>query len=251
MPTAYCPDRLAGNRRQRLGGHEKLVAFAVGTYSAKRTSDLDQAAQALAGAVSILSIDLALALLFRRRPAKTFHEPHGSMLTYRHFTRVMPKAGPTAMYEARLIFTRARFAGQAGTKADNVATVGRNFYPEARSLTDAVRGVRRGVYHERVHQRLTQAFSLLGRPALYAKLGAYKRSYILRYIEEAAAEAYRLRKIGAPAAGELTALEFLLNGRYGITLTKMGQEAHGILLGPVTVGGATFVACYGLTGRDH
>jgi hypothetical protein len=38
----------------------------------------------------------------------------------------------------------------------------------------------------------------------------------------------------------------LINPTYDITLRKMGAEAKGILLGPVTVGGATWQAWYGL-----
>lgn len=81
-------------------------------------------------------------------------------------------------------------------------------------------------------------------------MDAYKRSYILRYIEEAAAEAYGLRKVGGVQPGELTHIEFALNGNYGITVARVDEEAHGILLGPVVVGGATFNAYYGFL-HDH
>lgn len=112
--------------------------------------------------------------------------------------------------------------------------------------TDAFRDVARTVYHERVHQRLTQAFSLLGRPASYMKLGAYKHSYILRYLEEAAAESYSLSKTGRVRPGELTGVQFPLNGNYGVTLTQIGQEARGLVLGPVVVGQSILWASYGI-----
>lgn len=237
-----------------LQGGRKLIEFAVATQSAATQADLDRAAHALADAITIIGIDVVLTLLFKNRPKTTFHEPFQPQIaipSYRQFARVMPKSGPTRMYEAKLIFTKSRWAGQGGTApVTNNATVGRNYYPEARSLEDAVRGVRRTVYHERVHQRLTQAFSLLGRPALYMKMGAYKRSYILRYIEEAAAEAYGIAKTGGLRPGELSGIQFPLNGNYGVTLVQMGGEAKGILLGPVTVGGASFQAYYGLI-DDH
>ncbi len=77
------------------------------------------------------------------------------------------------------------------------------------------------------------------------RTGAYKRSYILRYIEEACAEARGLAKVGGAQPGELTALQFPLNGTYGISVVKLRSEARGILLGPVIVGGATFYAIFG------
>lgn len=237
-----------------IAGGRKLVAFAVKTHSARSASDLDKAAQELAEAITILGFDVVLGLLFRGRPRSTFKEPYKpdvSFPTYKQFTSVMPKGGPTRMYEAKLIITRAKDAGRGGTRADNVASVGRNFYPEARSSADAAREMRGAVYHERVHQRLTQAFSLLGRPALYMKMGAYKRSYILRYIEEAAAEAYRLKKIGGARPGELSAIEFPLNGNYGITVSRLGEEARGIVLGPVVVAGAAYNATFGLLDDHH
>lgn len=127
-----------------VAGIKKLVAFAISTHSARDARDLDRAAHELADALTILGIDVVLGLLFRGRPKGAFHDLHGSMPKYEQFTSVMPKGGPTAMYEARLTFTKARFAGQGGTRpTDNLATVGRNFYPEAKSVRDAVRAMRK------------------------------------------------------------------------------------------------------------
>jgi hypothetical protein len=238
-----------------LDGGRKLVAFATGTASAKSAADLDRAARDLANAITILAIDVVLGLLLRGKPKTTFREPFRPEVSFpkcRQFASVMPKGGPTRMYEAKIVFTRARDAGRGGTgPVDNLAKVGRGYYPEAKASENAIRDVRRTVHHERVHQRLTQAFSLLGRPALYMKLGAYKRSYILRYIEEAAAEAYGIAKSGGVRPGELTEMQFPLNGSYGITLAKMGEEAKGILLGPVVVGGATLNATFRVIDDDR
>ncbi|MBB4006406.1 hypothetical protein [Allorhizobium taibaishanense] len=233
-----------------IQGGEKLVSFAVGTNAAKTTADLDKAAKDLADAITILGVDVVLGLLLKGKPKGTFKSVHGTMPSYGQFARAMPKAGPMRIYEAKLVFSRQKFAGQGGTRPDNVATIGRDFFPGAKPFPEVVRSVRQTVYHERVHQRLTQAFSLLGRPGLYMKMGAYKRSYILRYIEEAAAEAYGLARTGGPKTGELSAIQFPLNGNYGITVAKMGQEAKGVLLGPVTLGGAAYNAYYGAK-NDH
>jgi len=232
-----------------LTGCAKLLSFATGTYGAHSESDLDQAARDLSDAIGILGVDVALGLLFRAKPEGTFKHPYRPEIRipgYGEFARAMPPAGPTRMYEARIVFTRERYAGQGGTNLKNVATIGTRFEREVHTAAQAFRETTKTVHHERVHQRLTQAFSLLGRPALYVRMGAYKRSFILRYIEEAAAETYALARLGGRLDGEVAGYRFPLSGNYGITLQKLGEEARGILLGPVTVGGAAYHAYYGL-----
>ena len=233
-------------------GGRKLVAFAVTTHRATSERDLDHAARDLADAITIVGVDVALAMLFRGRPKGTFRTVHkpNALPAFKQFMAAMPRAGPTRMFEARLTITKNIYAGLGGTNLQGTARVGRNWVPEAKPLQQAVREFRKTVYHERVHQRLTQGFSLLGRPALYTKLGAYKRLFLLRYIEEAAAEAYGKSEVGGHQAGDLTALEFPLRGPYGIGLEALKQEAKGILLGPVTVGATWYQVHYGLL-REH
>lgn len=100
-----------------LAGAHKLLAFATATASAKSTADLDGAAQDLAAAITTLGVDVVLGLLLRGKPETTFKEPYKPEVafpSYSQFVRVMPKGGPTHMYEARLVITRARDAGRAG-----------------------------------------------------------------------------------------------------------------------------------------
>ncbi len=233
-----------------LDGTRKMIRFALTTHNARTDVDLDRAARDLADAVSILGVDVALGLLFKGRPKGTFKTLHGSMPSYKVFRSVMPAGGPTRMYEAEVIFTKDKFAGEGGTDPQNVARVGRDRVPGALPKEAARRNFRKGYYHERVHQRLNQGFSLLGRPALYLKLGAYKRSYTLRYLEEAAAEARALWKVGGPVHPEPVWYKFPYDKRYQITLALIGHEANGLLLGPVTVGGATYNAYFGLFHGD-
>lgn len=228
-----------------LDGTRKMISFAIVAYGARTEADLNRAAQDLADAISILGVDVALGLLFKGRPKGTFKTLHGSMPSYKVFKSVMPAGGPTRMYEAKVIFTKAKFAGEGGTDPQNVARVGRDWVPGALSKAAARRNFRKGYYHERVHQRYNQGFSRLGRPALYLKLGSYKRSFILRYLEEAAAEARALWKVGGHVHPEPTWYEFPFDKRYQITLALIGHEVNGILLGPVTVGGAMYNAYFG------
>lgn len=148
-------------------------------------------------------------------------------------------------YEFQVLYTRALPIGRGGTNARNVARIGRDWAPGSGSLGNAVRGVRRTVYHESVHLWLNRTFSMLGKPAVHIRNGAYKRSYILRYLEEAAAEARAQFTMGR-AEGEVAAYRFPFDPTYEITLQRIGREAKGILLGPVIVGGATFHAYRGV-----
>lgn len=173
-----------------VAGCRKLLSFALTTHSARSESDLDRAAHDLAEGVTILGVDVALGLLFRGRPKGTFsHSYKGPLPPMRQALRVMPRAGPMHRYEFQVFYTRALPIGRGGTNARNVARIGRDWVQGSGSLAESVRGVRKTAYHESVHLWLNRTFSMFGRPALYMRAGAYKKSYILRYLEEAAAEA--------------------------------------------------------------
>lgn len=235
-------------------GCKKLVAFAIGTYRARTDADIDKAAHDFAEAVSILGVDVVLGLLMKGKPEgtfKTIYKPSERIPSFREYVQAMPRGGPTRMYEATILFTkrgadkRAIFAGEGGTDMRNVARIGRDWVPGSKSLEEAARAFRSTVYHERFHQRLTQGLSLLGRPALYMRMSGYKRSFILRYIEEAAAETYQHHAMGGRVQGEVAGFKFACSPKYQISLVRLGQEASGILLGPVTVAGSTYTAYFG------
>lgn len=235
-----------------LEGCKKLLSFGITTANAKTDADLTRAAQDLAKASTILGIDVVLALIFHGRPKNTFKtmaKGH-TMPTYKQFKSAMPKGRPTRMYEAKLTITKSRLAGSGGTNPRNTATVGRDFYSAEGRSSVAFREVKKTVYHERFHQRLNQGFSLLGRPALYVKMGAYKRSYILRYLEEVGAEMSGLIAVRASRDEKLLAFKFPNDAKYGVTWATAGQEVAGILLGPVNVGGVLYRAYHGVIKND-
>lgn len=231
---------------------KKLIDFAMGTHGARTEADLDVAARDLSTAVTTLGVDAVLAMLFKGRPAGTLKTVHGPpVISYRNYRRLMPPAGPFRMYRADIIFTKSKYAGPGATSwATNTATIGRNFFPGAKTSKQAAVDVQEAIRHERVHQRLTQAFSLLGRPAMYARYGAYKKSFILRYIEEVIAETWGDVATRGVRQGIVDGFRFPLNGRYGVSILKMGAEAKGIVLGPVIVGGVPYQAWYGVIHDD-
>ncbi len=160
----------------------------------------------------------------------------------------MPRGGPRNLYEFRIIYTRSKFAGEGGTTVRNVAKIGRD--PGARPVAEAARDMRKAAHHEVVHLWLNRAFSAFGRPALYGKVGAYKRSYLLRYLEEAVAEGRSQARVPCRDE-EVVAYKFPFDPKYEVTILQMGREASGILLGPVVVGGATWHAYYGYAHADR
>jgi hypothetical protein len=225
-------------------GSGKLAEFAVTTYHASTTADLDRAARDLADAINILGIDVVLGLLLKGKPNDTFKQPWKPNVrhpTFSEFASVMPRTGPFKMFRMEVVFTRSLDPLKGRTHpGTNVAKVGRTWFPTGRTLEQAIGDVKFVFYHERVHQRLNQFFSLFGRPGLYLKMSAYKRSFLLRYLEEVLGEAYATLRVGRRVDEQPVWFKFPFDETYEITLVQLGHEAAGILLGPVVVGGATF-----------
>lgn len=77
-----------------------------------------------------------------------------------------------------------------------------------------------------------------------------ERSYILRYLEEAAAETRsQLLMRGLGKGDKIISFRFPFETRYQITLSTLHGEANAILLGPVVVGGITYQAYFGPIGK--
>lgn len=73
------------------------------------------------------------------------------------------------------------------------------------------------------------------------KQSGYRRSYILRYLEEALAETYaQLKMYGLGKEHFIKGIKFPLGAKYEISIVKMGEEAKGILVGPITIAGMVF-----------
>lgn len=233
-----------GGSALEAGKH--LVAFALKTSDARTEHDLDEAARHLAIAVSIMGIDFTIALLLHRKPKGIFSNSHGGEMPKfsEAFPRPLPRNGRFA-YKPTTKFTRELFAGQGGTDPLGNVRIGRKFYPEAKPVGEAIKQMRLTATHERVHQLLKPKLYLLRKVRMYAMRSAYKRSYILRYLEEAFAEGMSRAKWNGITKEEfLSTRSFPLGDNYQITLVDLAQEGRGILMGPITVGGAVFYVYY-------
>ena len=229
----------------------KLYDVVMATHHARSDADLDRAARELADVAALVGVEFILGMLHLRQPKDTFRFSYkGDLPKPGVAIPSMPRAGPFNRYEFEIHWTRSRAPGRGGTNPRNVATIGRNWTPGVAPLSEAVREVRKATEHEVVHLWLNRAFTTLGRPAYYLRMGAYKRSYILRYLEEAMAEA-RSQHIIPRRENEVAFYRFPFDPTYQVTLARMGEELGGVVLGPVMVGGMTYQAMHGVPDARH
>lgn len=238
-----------GGSALEAGRH--FVSFAIKTKRAAAPGDLDVAAKELAAGISIVGVDGALALLFRNRPAGTFKSelrPEKPLLPYsKMFARPLPRNGGWS-YKPVITFTKKELAGYGKTLPTGDVVIGRDWYPGGDvKVADVAKQVRKAVIHERFHQFLAAKFYFLREPRMYLHMGAYKRSFLLRYLEEAVAETRANLLVEGVGKGQVLAgLKFPLGNRYMLSVVQLGAEARGILLGPITVGGMVYQVYYGL-----
>lgn len=96
------------------------------------------------------------------------------------------------------------------------------------------------------YMAIAPKFYLLRELRVFMRQSAYSKSYILRYPEEALAETIGLlRARGMSAEYIIQGFKFPLGNTYEITFSLLRQEAAGILLGPVSVGGIMYSVWYG------
>jgi hypothetical protein len=92
------------------------------------------------------------------------------------------------------------------------------------------------LYHEWVHRVLSPKLAPLRQLRAQARAGAYWRSALLRYLEEAMAKSYAQLRING-ARGLLTGISFPVEGGY-VTISQLATE--GMSIGSICIGGAQF-----------
>ncbi len=185
-----------------------------------------------------------LALLLRQKPSDIFKQSFKSPLpAYRVvFPRALPRTGPVR-YHPTTVFTRSLDANRGATSIVGDIRVGRKFYPETPNLTDLMRET---LFHEKVHQFLIPKLYLFREIRIYVAQSAYRRSFILRYLEESLAEMIALLRVhGFDPRRLQQGFQFALNENYQLSFGALGHEAKGLLLGPVMAGGMTYNVFYG------
>jgi hypothetical protein len=259
----------------------ELLEFMRMMQGARTDEALDMAAEHFARAVSIGGANAVMAILLGKAP-KVLREVYTKGVKPKTFRRGLPE--PTG---ERLGFPKAtapgRFSQPTGFRErvgpvwDPVAepmpsTNGKVFYepkinfnkkftnPNVKGNTTWFGDIQikamtaaeetRTLVHETVHRFLSPRLQLMRGIRIQLKAGSYSRSYILRYLEEALAEAaaaYRYDGSGG-LTSVLSGIRFPVANGY-VTIAKIGTEARGILQGPIIVGGVCyqvwFVPSYG------
>ncbi|MFL6974041.1 MAG: hypothetical protein ACJ8F2_19205, partial [Xanthobacteraceae bacterium] len=221
---------------------KELGGFAKYSLGAESESDLDEGAQHFANAVVKGGLNLISTILLRRfaqRGQKPFRENYVKPWT--------PAAGPPLNSTPGKWFYRRRFIRdrpdlrRSGPMRGNTSSEGdvwvSNRPQDYRGASHPMALERLKTYrHESFHSFLTPKLQLLRNLRVQLREGAYAKSHLLRYLEEALAEAWgRLGTVGdLPRA-----ISFPIDKGY-VTLGQMGQEAAGIAEGAVNVGGTIY-----------
>jgi hypothetical protein len=227
----------------------ELFLFAQLTLSANSETELDKAAEHLAKGISLIGVQVALALLLRQRPS-AFKMPYSrakSLAPFSQMKKLPRMAG--LFYKPKLTFTKSRLAGDGRTNAAGDAVVGRDHYGAAARAAEQVRVT---TYHEKVHQFLTPKLQIFRDIRVYLKQSAYQKSYILRYLEEALAETYaQCRMYGLGKEYILKGLKFPLGSHYEITVAQLAAELRGVVLGPIAVGAMTYLVAWSMRSEQY
>ena len=230
---------------------KELFAFGQLTLNAASNADLDKAAAHLAKAISLIGVQAVLALLMKKKPGDIFDKPLTRMRplpSVAEMEAALPKS-PGLFYKPRLVFTRAKWAGEGGTNVPGDIRLGRNFFGDA---GPAAEQVKYALYHEKVHQFLTPKLQIFRGFRVKLAREGYRNSFILRYLEEALAETVsQLRVNGLGTEYVLKGLKFPFGANYEITVTALATEGKGILIGPITVGGMIYHVYFGIPTPDE
>jgi len=206
---------------------KEFFQFASGVQTAKTDDELEAAAKHFANAVVLGGVTVLSAILFKSKPQGTFREP------FYDGPAPIPRPGPRGpgiRYKPTVTEKPLR-DGELG-----VTTTYGDIIIDAR-LPRHVKVETR--YHERVHQFFTPKLYFLRDVRVTMRWEGYNRSYLLRYLEEVLAEGYALLR--TQGGGFISAMRFPVMAQPPyVTVAKMGEEARGIVLGNVNVGGLAF-----------
>jgi hypothetical protein len=205
--------------------------------NAKGQPDIDRAAEHFAKVITLIGVQLTLAILMRRKPGALKDDV---MAGYRLGT---PPRSPAGKWFYRPTTSvgplRPGVLGQASAWGD--ITISSRLSESQQRIT---------LLHELVHRSLTPKLYLLREMRCRLGMASYSKSYLLRYLEEALAQTFALLKgNGFSIDNALTGIRFPVTHGY-VTVVKLGEEARGILLGPVTVGGLVFNVVFNESSND-
>lgn len=208
-------------------GASDLYDFVTIAINAKSDPELTKAAEYFAEAVTVLGVTTITALLMKNS-AKTVIS-RGKPRFYR-----MANVGPPPPAATPIITRPKTLASGALGETDYYGyikvTRGRSI-PEQKVT----------LYHEWIHRVLSPKLGPFRQLRAQLNASRYNRSGILRYLEEALAEAYgNYRVYGIKSS--IVGITFPLEGGY-VTISQLAAE--GIAIGNIALGGAQFTVYIG------
>jgi hypothetical protein len=200
-------------------GIDELYEFAMGTYGAGTTRDLDVAAGHFAKAVSIIGIQAVLAVLLR-----------GSPRSYRGGLRAQgPATGVGQTYRPTLRWGKydpkqGRLpAGEGWTTSKGDIVLSSRGSSTTRQLA---------MFHEQIHQILTPKLYPLRNFRIANRNASYRYSSLSRFLEEALAESHAQLRVNGFRDG-VNAIGFPIHQNYVYLLRREGYrkgwEGQGII----------------------
>ena len=201
-----------------------IVRFADKSLNAKSKSDIDEAGSCLAAAVSLIGVQVLAALLLKTRP-KTFKD-----FTFNRFVSG-PRPPGTMFYKPSIKTGHSQFGEMGFTSQWGDIHVTSTLPLVEKRLT---------LYHELVHSVLSPKLYLFRDFRATLSQNGYAASHLLRFLEELLCETYSLLRVnGFKSRNLIDGIAFPIRGQY-TTISAMGSEASGLLLGPINVGGMIY-----------
>lgn len=205
-----------------------LLKFVSDVKAARSDVDLENAGKLFASIVTRAGSTTVSALFFRAKP--------------KVYSGVRPNLGPPPPRNPGLFHkpttVTAPIPQRPGWQTFGVTSNWGNITIHAPLVSDPKRYLHT-LMHERVHQFLTPKLYPLREVRVRIAIGGYKQSYLLRYLEEALAQAYANIKVPGVAGGVFSAITFPVKEGY-VTVARMGTEVLGHLMGSVNVGGVAY-----------
>lgn len=203
-------------------GASELSTFTTTASNATTDTQLTDAAQHFAKAVTILGVSVISAILLRgsAKPVATRGLPR---------YKSMPNVGkPPSTVKPRITRPQRLSAGTLGeTDAWGNIAVSRS-----QSLTEQ----RLTLYHEWVHSVLSPRFKMFRRFRAELRFSGYEKSALLRYLEEALAESFAQLKVHG-LKKVIVGIRFPISHGY-LTISEL--VAEGIAIGNIIVSGTIY-----------
>ena len=229
-----------------LGGVAVQVAqdlYKFGDYAlnAKSEQELDLAAKYFAHAVVVGGITTIMALLLRRSAkSNTLKHNKADLIKLSEKLETAPTTDGKLFYKPKVV------TGKVPSGLTGYTTEYGDIYISSR-LSTTERQLT--LIHEKVHSILTPKLQIFRDIRVRLRVNSYTQSFILQYLEEALAET--IAQAGVKGMrGVITRIKYPINGGY-MTVAEIGTELKGILIGPINVGGATYMVAYELTSNDQ